>query len=201
VSYLLNLSILIVIMYRIFIGMKGKLFNESINFVNFLFSASMSFTLFRTVGPYVYKYIYPDEAYALFIAFWVLFILFMSIVWAIKQFLISKIHSTTKEKTISFHASIDKAGGAFFGLLLGINLVGYIIISLYIAPATNNLYNLREEGKIIFKADERWVKTYSWFTKFDWREFLDTLKPEEPPTEEEKESSKKSSYRKGMNRE
>ncbi len=90
----------------------------------------------------------------------------------------------TKEKTIHFLMPIDKVCGAICGIILGLNLMSCIIISLYIAPATRNLYKLHEEDKIIFKTDERWLKTYSGFTNFDWKEFLDTLKPEEKPVEE-----------------
>ena len=186
-NYLLNLSILAVIIYRIYIGIKEGLFNEFINLVNFLFSAGMSFTIFRPLGPYVYKYIFPNEEYALVIAFWISFILFISIVWSIKQLFLSKLYSTTKEKRVHFFTAIDKVGGVICGIILGLNLMGFIIISLYIAPITKNLYNLREEEKIIFKTDERWLKTYSGFTDFDWKEFLDTLKPKEKPIEQYRE--------------
>ena len=70
--YLLNLLILAVITYRIFIGIQEGLFNEFVNLVNFLFSASMSFIIFRSLQPNVYKYILPDERYAFLISFWVL---------------------------------------------------------------------------------------------------------------------------------
>ncbi len=49
----------------------------------------------------------------------------------------------TKEKTIHFLMPIDKVGGAICGIILGVNLMSCIIISLYIAPVTKNLYNLR----------------------------------------------------------
>jgi uncharacterized membrane protein required for colicin V production len=178
-TYALNISILIIIIYRLFIGMKGGLFNESFNFVNFIFSAGMSFTLFQSLGPFVYNYIFPDEKYALAIAFWASFFVFLSALWGVKQVVFSKIYSLLKDRTISFHPVVDKAGGAIFGLLLGINLVGYMLISLYIMPVTNSLYNLREENKVIFKVDEKWLKTYSGFTSLEWEKFLDTLKPEE----------------------
>ncbi len=180
-NYLLNLSILAVIIYRIYIGIKEGLFNEFINLVNFLFSARISFTLSRSLGPYVYKYIFPNEEYALLIAFWASFVIFISILWSIKQLFFSKIYSMTKEKTIHFFTLIDKIGGAICGILLGMNLMSCIIISLYIAPATKNLYNLDEKDKIIFKTVEFRLKTYN-----DWKEFLDILKPKEKPIEEDK---------------
>lgn len=183
-TYALNISILVIVVYRFFIGMKGGLFNESINFINFIVSAGLSFSLFQKLGPHVYNYIFPDEKYALVIAFWVLFFVFLSILWAIKQLVFSKIYSISKERTISFHPVVDKAGGAIFGLLLGINLMGYMLISLYITPATNNLYKLHEENKVIFKVDEKWLKTYSGFTGLEWEKFLNALKPEEKPAEE-----------------
>lgn len=201
IPYALNLSILAVIVYRIYVGMKEGLFNEFINLVNFLFSAGMSFTLFRSLSPYVYKYIFPNEEYAPFIAFWALFILFISIVWSIKQLFLSKIFSMTKEKAIHLFMPVDKIGGAICGILLGLNLMSWVIISLYLTPVTNNLYNLREEGKIIFKVDERWVKTYSRFTEFDWKEFLDTLKPEEKLTKEDKKQEEVSATEEKENRE
>jgi hypothetical protein len=92
----------------------------------------------------------------------------------------------TKERTIYFLMPIDKVCGAICGIILAINVMSCIIISLYIAPATRNLYKLHEEDKIIFKTDERWVKTYSGFTDFDWKEFLNTLKPKEKPVETDK---------------
>ena len=176
--------------------MTDGLFNELINLVNFLFSAAISFILFRSLGPCVFKYIFPNEEYALLIAFWASFVIFISILWSIKQLFFAKIYSMTKEKTIHFLTLIDKTGGAICGVLLGLNLMSCILISLYIAPATNNLYNLHEEDKIIFKTDEKWVKTYSGFTDFDWKEFLDTLKPKEKPIEENKKQEEVSATEK-----
>jgi uncharacterized membrane protein required for colicin V production len=187
IPYILNISIILVIIYRIYIGISEGLFNEFINLINFLFSAGISFTIFRSFAPYISKYIFPDEQYALIIAFWTIFMLSMSVLWSIKQLCFAKIYSATKEKTIPFLALVDKTGGAICGILLAMNLASCIIISLYIAPATKSLYNLREEDKIIFKTDEAYLKTYNKFIGFNWQEFLEELKPEEPPEEEVKE--------------
>lgn len=192
IPYILNLLIIAVILYRIYIGIKEGLFNESINLVNFLFSAGISFIVFRSLAPYISKYIFPDEKYALLIAFWAIFLLLISVLWSVKQLLFSKIYSKTKERTVSFFAPVDKIGGAICGIILGLNLMSCVIISLYIAPATKSLYNLREEDKIIFKTDEAYLKTYNKFIDFNWQEFLDDLKPEEPPEEDkEKEEPNK----------
>jgi hypothetical protein len=139
------------------------------------------------LAPYISKYIFPDEQYALVIAFWTVFILIVSALWALKQVFFLKIYSKTKEKTISFFPPVDKIGGAICGILLALNLTSCVIVSLYIAPVTKNLYNLRQEDKIIFRADEAYLKTYNKFISFDWREFMDGLKPEEPAAEEEKQ--------------
>jgi len=193
IPYILNLSIIAIILYRIYIGISERLLNEFINLINFLFSAGISFTVFRSLAPFISKYIFPNEQYALLIAFWAVLILSISILWSIKQLCFSKIYSMTKERSIRFFSLIDKIGGAICGILLAINLASCIIISLYIAPATKSLYNLREEDKIIFKTDEAYVKTYSKFIDFNWGEFLEELKPEEPPEEEveEKEAPNK----------
>lgn len=179
IPYILNLIILLIILYRIFIGVEGGLFNEFINLINFLFSAGMSFILFRTLSPYVYKYILPNEDYALFIALWILFVLFISALWSIKQVFFSKIYSMTREKTIHLLTPIDKIGGAICGIIFALYLMSFIIVSLYIAPGTKSLYTLHERDKIIFKTDELWLKKYSGFTGFDWEEFLNTLKPKQ----------------------
>lgn len=186
IPYILNLLIIAVIAYRIYIGISGGLFNEFINLINFLFSAGISFTVFQSLMPFISKYIVPDEKYALLIAFWMVFILSISILWAIKQWVFSKIYSMTKEKTVMFFSPVDKICGAICGILLAINFASCIIISLYIAPATKVLYNLHEEDKVIFKTDEAYLKTYNKFISFDWQEFLEELKPEEPPKEEDK---------------
>ncbi len=196
IPYILNLSIVVVTAYRIYIGISEGLLNEFVNLINFLFSAGMSFTLFQSLAPYIFKYIFPDEQYALLIAFWAIFTFSLLPLWSIKQLFFSKIRSKTKEKTIYFFTLIDKIGGAICGIILGLNLMSCIIISLYIAPATNSIYNLREEDKIIFKADEAYVKTYNKFIGFKWQEFLDTLKPEEPPEEEDKEKEEPTKARK-----
>ncbi len=95
----------------------------------------------------------------------------------------------TKEKTIFFPAPVDKVGGAICGILLAVNLVSCIIISLYIAPATKDLYNLREEDKIIFQTDEAYLKTYSKFIDFGWQEFLEDLESKEEVEEVKREEA------------
>ena len=187
IPYILNISIIVIIAYRIYIGMSEGLLNEFINLINFLFSAGLSFTIFQSLAPFISKYIFPDEQYALIIAFWAIFIVTISILWSLKQIFFSKIHSMTKQKTVYFFMPMDKIGGAICGILVAINLISCIMISLYIAPATKNLYHLREEDKIVFKADEAYLKTYNKFISFSWQEFLEGLKPEEPPEEEVEE--------------
>lgn len=187
IPYILNISIIVIIAYRIYIGVSEGLLNEFINLINLLFSAGLSFTIFQSLAPFIAKYIFPDAQYALIIAFWSIFILTVSVLWSLKQVFFFKIYSMTKQKTISFFTPIDKIGGAICGILVALNLVSCMIISLYIAPATKSLYNLREEDKIIFKTDEAYLKTYNKFISFNWQEFLEGLKPEEPPEEEVEE--------------
>lgn len=178
ILYTLNLIIILIITYRIFIGVDFGLFNEFINLVNFLFCAGISLILFRTLSPYIHRYICPNESYARFISLWVLFLFFISILWSVKQFFFFKIHSMTNEKTIPFPIIFDKIAGAIIGIIFGINLISFILVSLYIAPATNHLYRLHEKDKIIFKTEERFPRTVHWFYRdFDWEEFLHSLKP------------------------
>ena len=89
----------------------------------------------------------------------------------------------TKEKPVPLPILVDKIGGAICGIILALKIMGCIIIFLYIAPVTKDLYSLHKEGKIIFKTDEKWVS----FKKFDWENFLNNLKPEEKSLGTEKE--------------
>ena len=183
--YIINLLVVGVVIYRILIGAKGGLFNEFINLINVFFSAGMSLILFRPISVYFREFLVPSERIALIITFWGLFFLFYLILWLVKQLSVSKIYTLIKEEGIAFPFFIDKVGGLICGILLSTVLLSSIFISLYIAPATKDIYNLRKQGKIIFNVDEVLPRGYSILTRilpeeerFDWKEFMNSLEEE-----------------------
>ena len=186
-----NLFLIIVIIYRITIGAKGGLFNEFINFINLFFASGMSLALFKGMSVYIRNYLIPDEREALVISFWIIFFILFLILWILKQFLFVKIYTLTKERKIHFPFVIDKIGGALFGILLSSILLSNIFISLYILPFTNSIYNLHKKGRIVFKIDESLPRAYALLTRFDWRNFMNSLQEDIERVKESISTNKK----------
>jgi uncharacterized membrane protein required for colicin V production len=154
--YILNLSILIILLYRVSIGWKGGLFNESTNLVIFLFSSSLTIAFFEPLGSLIGSYFCPDRDLSALITLWLIFIVTFTGIWIFKSYFMEKVFRATRQRTVPFPKPMDRLGGAACGLVLGTLILGLLISSLYIAPLSEDFYAAvrLKDGEVLFHLDE-----------------------------------------------
>lgn len=154
--YIFNLSILTILLYRVSIGWKGGLFNESTNLAIFLFSSSLTIAFFEPLGSLLNSYFCPNKDLSALIALWLIFIAAFTGIWILKSSLMEKVFRATRQRTVPFPKPLDRLGGAACGLALGTLILGFLISSLYIAPLSENFYAAvhLKDGEVLFHLDE-----------------------------------------------
>jgi uncharacterized membrane protein required for colicin V production len=160
--YILNLSILTILLYRVSIGWKGGLFNESTNLVIFLFSSGLTIAFFEPLGSLLNSYFCPNRDLSALIALWLIFIAAFTGIWILKSYLMEKVFRATRQRTIPFPKPLDRLGGAACGLALGTLILGLLISSLYIAPLSEDFYAAArlKDSEVLFHLDEVIPRSY-----------------------------------------
>jgi len=193
--YVFNLSVLIILLYRVSIGWKGGLFNESTNIAAFFFSSGMSITFFERVGDMVNNYFCPDKNIAMLVSLWLIFMVILTVLWITKSCLMEKVFQSTREKEIPFPQPLNKLGGAVCGLVLGTLILSFFILSLHIAPLSQEFYEAThlKEGEVLLHVDEFLPRGYAAVVKklpppageFDWQAFLTKYRWKQEELEEQ----------------
>ena len=160
--YILNLSILTILLYRVSIGWKGGLFNESTNLVIFLFSSGLTIAFFEPLGSLLNSYFCPNRDLSALIALWLIFVAAFTGIWILKSYFMEKVFRATRQRTIPFPKPLDRLGGAACGLALGTLILGLLISSLYIAPLSEDFYVAArlKDSEVLFHLDEVIPRSY-----------------------------------------
>ncbi len=161
--YILNLSVLTILLYRVSIGWKGGLFNESTNLATFLFSSGLAVAFFEPLGSLLNSYFCPDRDLSALIALWLIFIAVFTGIWTLKSYFMEKVFRATRRRTVPFPKPLDRLGGAACGLVLGTLILGLLISSLYIAPLSEDFYAAArlKDGEVLFYLDEIIPRSYA----------------------------------------
>lgn len=200
--YILNLCIVLTILYRISIGWKRGLFNESTNLAIFLFSSGLSIAFFEVFAGVIRHYFCRNEDISIVISFVSILIGTFAILWVLKFNLMEKALLSAYEKRILFPKLLDKLGGAICGLTLGALMLSFFILSLYMAPIPNDFYEeTRIKNEVLFHLDEFLPRSYGamlqipfFQAEFNYEDFLNKYRKVVLEDLEEKEEKEKEEH-------
>ena len=123
----LNLGVIVALIYTAKAGFKEGLVAGMVNVFIVFWAALAAFTFLRPLSDMLQRFLIQSQWQARMIGLWLPFLGMAVVLWGTLG------KKLQKEKIVLFH-HLDRLGGLISGLLFGLGLSGFLVLTVYMVP-------------------------------------------------------------------
>ena len=153
----LNLGVIVVLIYTAKTGFEEGLVIGAVEVFILFWAILAAFTFLGPLSDMLQRFLVPSQWQAQIIGFWLPFLVVAIGLW--KMF--GK--KLQKEKIVLFH-HLDRWGGLIFGLVFGLALSSFLVLTVYMIPLEGEAFAFLERP-VLFRIDELLPRFYGLVAK------------------------------------